>query len=365
MSKYPVEISDDQGVIDAINYLLSGPQGLGQFFKGFSAFAPGYLTGNFRLPFSRQTFYKYANGLNGAYTILLYNSSGIVPGMLVYGPSIGSGAVVTAMNGNLVTLSVANTSEVVDEQVYFDIPILPTLYVPAINLSNAEQLDDRTIKYTFATPQTQPPFAVGNGLSVRSITPSDWNSSSLSLAGSGTGQIGVVECTTTYVIVRTVSAITTTLPAYVSGGTIAYSSTDFLLSTDCNARVVVTGGTDRVFIAAQLNNLISYIATTSSDITYKVQINRYYGIPNNDPTNPDYVFIFDDTVSQKVLTYTGLTGTGTLDNIETIFTTVIDNPAPKFYWYILEVEVGVDTGDLEITQCELGLRSLSAQVVKE
>jgi hypothetical protein len=291
MSKFPVEISDDDGIAGAVNYLLSGPQGLGQFFKGFSSYTDSYLTGNFRVPYTQ--------------------------------------------------------------------PTAAALYVSAISLSNAEQLDDRTIKYTFAAPQATPPFSLGNGLTVDSIVPADWNSSNLN-----TGTIGVVECTTNYVIVRNRDSLPV-LPLYVSGGNISYTSSNFLLSTDCNARVIVTGATDRVFISAQLNNIISYTATVISNVTYKVQINRYYSVPNYDPTNPDYLFVFDKTISQKTYNYTGLTGTATLPEIETIFTTVIDNPRPNYYWYILEIEVDTDVGDLEITECKFNLRSLSAQVVKE
>lgn len=51
-AKYPVEISDQEGIVDAINYLLSGPAGLGQNFDGFSDYNPAYLTGTFRAPFT-------------------------------------------------------------------------------------------------------------------------------------------------------------------------------------------------------------------------------------------------------------------------------------------------------------------------
>ena len=36
-AKYPVDIGDDEGIVDAVNYLLSGPSGLGQNFSGFSS----------------------------------------------------------------------------------------------------------------------------------------------------------------------------------------------------------------------------------------------------------------------------------------------------------------------------------------
>ena len=51
-AKYPVEPSDEEGIVDAVNYLLSGPAGLGQNFDGFSDYNSAYLTGTFRAPFT-------------------------------------------------------------------------------------------------------------------------------------------------------------------------------------------------------------------------------------------------------------------------------------------------------------------------
>lgn len=298
MAKFPVEISDTEGIVDAVNNLLSGPGGLGQNFAGFSSYAPAYLTGNFRIPFTQDS--------------------------------------------------------------------IADLYVTPINLSNAEQLDDRTIKYTFAAAQPTPPFALGNGLSVTGITPSTYNSSSLSAAGYPITQIGVVECTTTYVIVRTRNAITTPLGSYVSGGQIFYYSMDTYLSTDCDVRVTVTGGTDRVFISGQLDETIGYdILSGTGNLTVYVALNRYVGVINNDPVNPDYIFDLDETVAEKTYNYTGLTGTGTLDLIETVFATVLDQPAPGYYRYILEVYFEGSTSNVQIVTDEFGLRSISSQVVKQ
>jgi len=50
MAKYPVEYTDDEGVVDAVNYLLSGPSGLGQNFQGFSAYLPAYIRPSSRQP---------------------------------------------------------------------------------------------------------------------------------------------------------------------------------------------------------------------------------------------------------------------------------------------------------------------------
>lgn len=297
MSKFPVEMSDNEGQVDAINYLLSGPSGLGQNFAGFSTYSTGYLTGNFRIPFTQTTSAK--------------------------------------------------------------------LYVAPINLSNAEQLDDRTIKYTFSTTQPSVPFSLGNGLVVTGVTPIEWNNAYLKDNGYNTVPIGVIECTTTYVIVRTVGPIIGTLPTYISGGSIVYSSMDVLNSTDCDVRVTVNGVTDRVFISGQLNQVISYeVFSGSENLTVYVDITRYTAFINNDPVNPDYIFDEPYTVAEKVYEYTGLSGSGSLPLLETVFATILDEPDPGYYRYIIEVYFTA-TGSMQITTDEFTLRSISAQVVKQ
>jgi hypothetical protein len=297
-AKYPVDISDQEGIVDAVNYLLSGPAGLGQNFAGFSSYIVAYLTGNFRIPFSQ--------------------------------------------------------------------PTSANLYVAPISLSNAEELDDRTIKYTFASAQPSAPFSLGNGLTVTGVTPSNYNSSSLSAAGTPITQIGVVECTTTYVIVRTRDPITTPLGTYVSGGSISYTSMDALNSTDCDVRVTVTGGTDRVFVSGQLDQIVSYeVLSGPADMTVYADITRYKAFTNDNPVNPDFIFDDATTIVSKAYEYTGLTGTGSIPLIETVFTGVLDEPDPAYYRYILEVYFETVSGDIQVTTDELRLRSITAQVIKQ
>jgi hypothetical protein len=298
MSKFPVESTDSEGIRDAVNYLLSGPGGLGQNFAGFSSYTSAYLTGNFRIPFSQTT------------------------------PA--------------------------------------ELYVAPIALGDAEELDDRTIKYTFASTQAAPPFSLGNGLTVTGVTPSTYNSSSLRNAGYSITQIGVVECTVDYVIVRTLNPITTPLGTYVSGGDIEYSSMDVLNSTDCDVRVTVSGATDRVFISSQLDQVLTYdVGASTEDLTVYVDITRFQAFPNNNPVNPDFIFDNAYTVTEKVYEFTGLTGTGSLPLIETVFTAVVDQPDPGYYRYITEVYFTSSGFDLQIVEDEFSLRSISAQVVKQ
>jgi hypothetical protein len=39
--------------------------------------------------------------------------------------------------------------------------------------------------------------------------------------------------------------------------------------------------------------------------------------------------------------------------------------APGYYWYILDINFYRTSGDIEVTTCELGQRSFTAQVVKQ
>ena len=285
MSQFPINTPD--GLYEAVNYLASGPSGLGQNFAGFSSYATAYLTGNFRVPFTQ--------------------------------------------------------------------PTTANLYVPNIALGVSEMLDGRTWKFWFATPQATPPFSPGNIITVTGVADPFYDGNY--------SPIGVVSCTVDYVIARTNGTYSVEPPS--SGGDV-YLNTSGYMSSDCNARVTTTGGSDRVFISAQLDNLISYVVSAGSDdLTYTVAVNRYKGYINNDPINPDYIFDLDSTVALKSYTYTGLSGTGTLPLQETIFTTLLDEPDPGYYWYILEVEFTSAGGNAGPTSCEFGLRSLAAQVVKE
>jgi hypothetical protein len=108
-AKYPVEVSDEEGIVDAVNYLLSGPSGLGQNFDGFSDYKPAYLTGTFRAPFT-------------------------VP--ITTNPP-------------------------------------PTLYVAPINISNITVPNNpgAIIDVTYTTPQVPTPFAQGDSVRINGVTP--------------------------------------------------------------------------------------------------------------------------------------------------------------------------------------------------
>jgi hypothetical protein len=135
--------------------------------------------------------------------------------------------------------------------------------------------------------------------------------------------------------------------------------------TDGDVTVTILGGQERVFVSAQLDQRVDYsVSSGPAAMNVYAEIRRYTAFLNDDPTNPD--FIFDDpiTVVTKYVEFTGLTGTGTLPLIETVFSNVIDNPTPGYYRYILEVYFETVSGTLEVTSDLVELRSISAQVIK-
>lgn len=318
MSKFPIELSDDEGQVDAINYLLSGPSGLGQNFQGVAAYKPTYLTGFFRKPFT------------------------VTDG--------------TTEPDNWTT----------------NWP--PRWWFPPINITNAYPIDvDPDTNKTFFfkvefTPQSTPPFTAGMAAYIQEVIDSDDSS----FYDGYYNVPGVVYCDTSSVIIRTRLAYE--YPAYVSGGIINTDQTGIFESTDCNARVYVTGGSDTVFITSQNEFTIDYECFFNTTLTLQYVVNRYYGfLDTTDPDNPDYRFVLDDRdgrdpiVSKQIQEWTLTPGTGTVNTEKLIFTTLLDQNIPLgFYWYIAEIRIdSADYGDAFPIDIKTGLRSLTAQVIKQ
>lgn len=318
MASYPIESSDNNGIVDAVNYLLSGPSGLGQNFQGVAAYKPTYLTGFYRKPFT-------------------------------------------------VSLDL-------DAPAGWSAPWPPQWWFSPIAVTNAYPIDvdpdtNKTLyfKVEFAT-QSQPPFMPGQAAYINGVIDSDD-------AGFYNGYYnapGVVYCTTDYVIIATQRPYE--YPTYVSDGEINTDQSEIFESTDCNARVYVTGGTDTIFITSQNQFFINYECFYDTVFTLEYVVNRYYGfLDTTDPANPDYKFLLDDRdgrdpiVSKQTQNWDVTVGTGTVTSDKLIFTTLLDQGIPKgYYWYIAEIYISsTDTGDCLPLSVETGLRSLTAQVIKQ
>jgi len=295
MSQFP--IVSQEGVLEAVNYLASGPSGLGQNFQGFSAYEPAYLTGTTRAPYS------------------------------------------------VVTTSTTNP---------------PNWYVAPIAISAVEPLNVQNGKtpnlmWTFATPQAVPPFNVGQ--TVRGD--SAWDPSFYQ------GNNGfVVSCSTTTVITQL--PVSYAWPPVTTLGSLFVSNDGIEVSTDANARVTVQGPTELVFISSQVALESGYDCTTTSTFDISVQINRYTAeIDNTRQGAVDYIFGSVKTISQQTQTFTVEAGAGSVNTGAVIFTTVLDQPSFGYYWYICEVLWTATDGDVVPDTQTVGLRSLTAQVIKQ
>ena len=297
MAQFPIEIGDDAATNEAVNYLLSGPAGLGQNFQGFSQYLPAYIRPSTRQPWS-------------------------LP----------------------ITVGDPPTAQPLNPSIYLDIPI-NNITVP----TNPGQ----QIICTFTTPQATAIFQYGDKVTLSGVTPSFYDDN-----------YTVFSCTTNDVTLFTTG--TYTWPAYTSGGSVGRDYMNYPNSTDCNARVTVAGPTDQVFVSAQLDLSYEYVCFNNIDYDVVVRISRGRGFPDSTPGSNDFLFADFTTISEKTFTKSVVVGTGT-DTLEAIFTTVLDGPNLDFgyYWYILEVEFVAAITDVTIGRATTGLRSLTAQVIKQ
>ena len=296
MAQFPIEIDDSQGINEAINYLLSGPSGLGQNFQGYSAYLPAYIRPSSKQPWSLPT--------------------------------------TTTLN--------------------------PSMYlaIPINNVTAVGGATSQFVKFVFTTPQATPPFQYGDALETNNI-----------VAGGGDPNFYNDSWTVYSSTVNDVTVVTDlvyTWPAYVSGGDVGRDYMNYAQDTDCNARVTVQGPTDQVFVSAQLDLSWEYDCTNPVDYDVIVRISRGSGFPDSTPGSNDYLFKDFVTVSEKTFTKSVTAGTGTQE-LEAIFTTVLDGPNLNFgyYWYILTVEFVASPTDVTIGRATTGLRSLTAQVIKQ
>ena len=417
MSQFP--ISDSSGVLEAVNYLASGPTGLGQNFDGFHSYNPAYITSYYRAPFSlsydpdnptvnQERTRWYSNPIN------ITNISGITTtsfkvefSTLLTPPySLGQGlfitGVVTANDYLVKNAFTPSGSKLLTASEVAYTNITPT----TLTGSGSGAIVNVTI---YASPAE--PYSVGTGVSDNTqvfiatggsgyavgdtilIAGTDIGGTSpandLTLTITEVDNIfngywappGVLECTDSYVIIGKNSPYT--WPTYTSGGTIQLDASDGYVSTDANGRVSVFGAQDKVFVSAQINFDFDYESTTSGNLDLLVAINRYAAfIDTSDPNNTDYLFNQGTRIMRQERYIPVTAGTGSVTNQEFIFTTVIDSPTYVtqdvngnnvtkgygYYWYILEIQFVSDNGGGGVVHpinVIANTRSLTAQVIKQ
>ena len=363
MPQYP--ISNPQGLIDSINYLLSGPAGLGQSFDG-----------------------SYSEGLITPVAANMTQAESYMTG------NLGNQQVI---NGELVT-----PGEVIR---YLDY-LLPTdFYYPGIStlpaglaITNITDLSDTVIEITY-TPTvlnnyTTTPFVNGQRVTISGVTPAGFDGTYTVINYAEPGDLGAPAGTVELLI-----DTPQTWPTYTSGG-IAEVNTFSLSSfqnipTPAQAFVTVNGADQRVFLSAQCNfdfySYVKFVDLLSYQPIGFININRYKPVEQTTlPDNFGGSLSYDQT-AQRVykgfrwqLDKTVVSRPFTLDwdalgtEVKVnqlglqIFNNIIDIPTPGYYWYILEIglECVRDAAPSDGAILPIGLRSQStlsfaAQVVKQ
>ena len=337
MAQFPVEYArkDSESLVEAINYALSGPSGLGQNFSGFSDSFTAWLRGNVRQPSTVAGYTTPAHGASTGTEITVSDPgslrqndanipSKIAIGQYVYGTNIAAGALVSVDYDEIntpwiVPLTVANVGAVQGAVTFYNLPPA-VLYVAPIAIGTIAWQDARTIIVTFATAQPTPPFELGT-------LPLIFGSAYYN--GLYTGP-GVVACTESTVTLQ--SAVDIANAGTSTGGSIKVSNTlqppvvgvdpgfpgsVYWNTTDCASNVTVNGNLDRVFISAQINNTITYTATATTDLEYTVAINRYVAVPALTLTNTEFQYFYDQTVALQTYQYNISNSIGTTDTSST------------------------------------------------
>jgi len=357
MSQYPLDTGSN--LVEAVNYLLSGPTSIGQNFEGVSAvgYDAGTSEGLAFVPY--QTWY----------TGLPYN-----------GP-----------------LSFRTAEEQPGTQDDPADPLVTDVYYPlwntlpgglAITAITPVTATGRDITVTVTlgslTNESQSPWSNGQQVVLTGITPSSFD---------GTYTVIDFEPSsatypTTDVTLR--SDTSQTWASYTSGGTLSINdfslTVDQIFPTGLQAVVTVTGPTDRVFISSQSGSLSVYTYTKFVDILsftpkIKLQINRYRAISTTTlPDSVDYQYYqgyeweFDKSIISlsKIIDWDALgTEVKVNDYGDIIYNNVIDSPGQGLYLYAFQIAQEAerdaspsDGAQLIVGTKTTGVRSFTAQVIK-
>jgi hypothetical protein len=371
ISKYPIEIGDTEGIADAVNYLLSGPAGLGQNFDGFSDFSPLVIRPTFARPFTLPT----DTTLDASwYLRLAATSAGPTPSNPTQFITIGFAGYTDApfQFGDTLRLSdFADSGLPYGEDAALDTPTgtkatlaTTTKFGPLTTTTVTGTGSGAKVSVTLtsgaATPYTSGNtvtqvdiFNVGTGYTV---------GDTILILGSALGGTSPANDLTLtvnavdsefyndsyFVYSSTASTVTLyTTPVYnwptvTTLGEINRAFINTGISTDCIGQVVVNSTTQRNFITAQVDFTYTVETETApplpawyteTDFDIVIQVNRYTVGRNK---NGNQVFSYQTTLSQKILSETPTSPT--FGEASAVFTTVIDQELNYgSYAYLLEI----------------------------
>ena len=368
MPQYPV--SDQQGIVDGLNYLLSGPSGLGQSFDG-----------------------SYQNGLLTPQAASMTQAESWVTG------NLGNEIVINGIKADPATVNRYKDILAPTDFYYPGISTLPA----GLTITAITAVTDTVIEITYTptvlTNYTQTPFVNNQRVTISGVTPSVYNQTYTVVNYAEPEQFGAPSFS-----VELMADSANTWTAYTSGG-IATVNAEFTntqyqrIPTAAQAFVTVNGTDQRVFLSAQAEidfyTYVKFVDIAPYQPIGYVTINRYRAI--NTTTLPDNyggsliykgdygdsaqriyqgkVWQFDrEVVSKSFLIDWDVLGTEVKVNQLglQIFNNVIDVPTTGYYWYVLEIAMysNRDPAPNDGAELPIGIRfqntlSFSAQVVKQ
>lgn len=357
MSQYPVD--SNEGVLEAVNYLLSGPTGLGQNFEGVSAVGYDADTSADLFFIPVQTWFT---------------------GLPYFGP-------ISFRNSEDSPGTQDDPADPLDPEVYY--PIWNTLpgglAITAITAVTPTGRDI-TVTVTLGTlnNESAAPWTNGQVVVLSGITPSTYDGTYTVVDFDPSG----ATYPTTDVILR--SDTSQTWAAYTSGGVLSINdftnTIDQRFPTGNQAVVTVTGPTDRVFVSSQASALSVYTYTKFDAIAsytpkVKLQINRYKAIEKTAlPDSVDFQYYqgyewqFDKSIVSlsKIIDWDAIGSEVKVNSYgDIIYNNVIDSPGIGLYLYAFQIaqeaerDASPDTGAILIVGAKTtGVRSFTAQVIK-
>ena len=420
MANYPINSGDDQSLLDAVNYVASGPSGLGQPNIGFNQSSNAWITGNFRLPYSKSTFartYVAPIALGNSYWLddltwrhdfavaqtippfAIGNNitvDGVTPSDYdgTYG-KVGvvfcnEDYVIARASGPYPNPGVVGTGGTVSlEAIYFNNPMTDDytrVSTDCNGILGVVGAEDFVNLSAFITAQN------ALGIQGKVIEP---------------GSNGSFRYSTQLNRYRAFNSGTAANPQYYYqfDATVAEQPTDFFLSggvgqivkfvIDASSGIKADTTPDGYSATIEAFQM----TTTGTGIYQAFNIDLPSSIAGPyvlyDPTtmtgntdirinNPGYKFAVNDLITIKGSELNGVDGVNdlvlkvtdvttlptdfTIDPTAT-FTTLLDNPKPGLYWYILELSFYPVAGNSDVVwyvdDIEAGRRSLTAQVIKK
>jgi len=343
MSQFPLDTSSN--LVEAVNYLLSGPTSSGQNFEGVSYVTPfdseTYFTGTQIAPQTEYGTYSWPAWSAIPIAQITATISNIVP-VIPTGTDIVVTLTTPVANvgffvGRKISLASVNPSGF-DGIYTLDSWTLSGTDVDTITLTAAASTTwpayisggtvdgDGLLYYILSiTPDsaltnklvieclvpfypnpglaglpddTNAPFSIGQVLNLVGTNPADYE-----------GQYKLIDVSYDYTpvfadqfytaTITVLSWTTQTWPAWVADGYVNWNYNWQPMPTDCNAIVTVTGPTDRVFVSSQSTNVFYWYATTPTQYSplpdlpsINVKINRWKAVGKttlpNGPTNIPY-----------------------------------------------------------------------------